>query len=854
MGAPCRNNSQSGSVLIALIAGMVLMGVLTAGVISFNSTDDMQAVNTIQGDSAYYLAESGLRYAASQYKKIQNENAEYDSTDLSADDEKAAFLENSLDKQTLTLPSNKGTILIDVYPYWFVFAQRGGTVTLKLPGQVPDNFTLPASGRLKLGNETASPTYLDYTGGAVSSTGVFTCDQFSTLSLGTYERKEAYPVLKVGYSQSNVTDLSLSCTTPGIFPSRNGRILIDTTYYIYTRTTFDKDNSILTLKNLSNPTTGQSAPVTVSAGDDVILKKFIVLKSTGTVGSGNFSSTRLITNSIPIGDSKQEAAPIDIKLDSISDFNKYFSTANSEGVSVQSLITAGGGSTIFTNMKSLSQSSDAGEDNTYMQGSFIFKDNSLKDAWTSAHTLDYDMQVKLSSYNSLMYASPGLEFRKKKVKEYNGTNLYQGFGISFMKYYSPALKFKNGKKELKNGDVIYYYGPSAIKNTGNKWTCSGDKKLLAKAQVDGAPQVTSGSWNDNNAKGIVMLKNTSLEVYDDVGYHLASGDKRPPDLCCYAATGVTIINSDSQEYAELDEALHNTEGHNDYIPNSIKPAGMGTWLSKGYYPPSSNYEQSYNYPAWNDSSNEGDRLLLVLWQQKVEGNVQYRRLLAYKDMTHDTFIKGKQDTYDGRVVNDETCLLLRIREGYSGTTKINKINIFYGDSSRLVNYSTRTKNMYKYDILKRRMAYWGGFKLPDQSKPTAGWSALWPPRNLVYWASSYNEFDYFSHIEKPDTDDIPNDAPLKDPDAFQWDYMASTTGTIESWDTEGTAIFTLDDSGTITISDFTTPDSGSYDATEIGLGAFFNSANSVLVSFSDFSIRILDPGYAYGAFISSVQS
>ena len=432
-----------------------------------------------------------------------------------------------------------------------------------------------------------------------------------------------------------------------------------------------------------------------------------------------------------------------------------------------------------------------------------------------------------------MYAGAGLEFRKKKIKSVYGVNLYQGFGISLMKFYSPALRFTNGQTEFKDGDWIYYYGNSAQKVSG-QWRCTGDVKHLVEAQVDGPPVLTSGAWDTGDAAGIVRLKNSTLDVYSAGEYD------------CYAQSGIRIVDSVGQRYADLVTALHGTTGYNDYIPNSIKPPGMGSWLTKDYYPPA-------NYPQWYDTTNEGDLLVLVLWQQKVEGDVQYRRILAYKDMTHDIYIKGEQDNSDGRIVNDETCLLLRIREDHIDTVKINKINIFYGDSSRKVSYTTRTKNEYPYDILSRRMAYWGGFKLPDQPTPAGGWSALWPPKNLSYWTTNYDHFDYFSHIEKPDTQDIPNDAPIKDPEKFQWDYIASETGEIESWDGAGNAIFTLDDAGTLTISDFTTPDSGTYDECEIALGAFFNSAYSTLVGFSDFSIRILDPGYAYGAFISSIQ-
>jgi len=805
---------QGGALLISLIAAMLLMSILSIAVLSLTSTTQMQGVASNMALNAYYLAESGYRYSASQYKKVANENIETVADDLSADDDKADFLENYLDNKTFTLPDNKGKFKIDLYPYWFVFGKRNGILELKLPGQVPKGFEVPSKGRLKIGDEVDSPVFFPYTNGSVDGAGVFSCSELTSAILAQYQGVAAYPVLQAKGTQANTENLALSCTTPELFPLRNGRILINKTYSVYTKAEFDNKQNLLTL-------TGLSTPVSVSKDDFVILKKFLQLKSTGIVGEGNQASTREISYSIPVGDSKEEAVPIDIALNKKEDFDKNFAKANTETVNVSEVQTAGGGKTIMAHMKGLAIRTDNGETNNYQQGSFLLnKKDLMNDSWKQEHLLNYDVQVKLSYLNKLLYAGSGIEFRKKYVETYSGKKLYQGFGISFLKYYSPSLTFANGKRQIKNGDWIYYYNQ-----------CNGTMKKLTKAQVDGDPEIT-GDWSSGNAAGRLMLKNSSLEI-------LEPGCESPE----YFKTNEKIWNDGHEELATVTVVDIAAGGFNDFIPDSIKPPGMGTWL---HWDPNNN-----NPPPFNKVDAEGDRLLLVLWQQKVEGDVEKRRWLAYKDMTHDKYIMGKQDTWDGRIVNDETTLIVRVREDHIGNDKVNEIEVFYGDSSQLTSYSKRKKNQYMFDIMDNRMTYLGGFARPDQSAPAGGWKALWPPKNLKYWAISYDKFDYFSHIEKPGADS-------NNPETFQWDGLLSDNCKIDSWDGGGQSIFVLQDQGKIIISDFTTPDSGDYEENEVALGSFFDfwhdGRKDYFLSFSDFSIRIFSPGEAYGAFLNAVQN
>jgi Tfp pilus assembly protein PilX len=63
-----RLSGSSGGVLIGILAAMVVMGVLGAGMVSMLGTSSFYEVRANHGERANYLAESGFRYAVSEYR------------------------------------------------------------------------------------------------------------------------------------------------------------------------------------------------------------------------------------------------------------------------------------------------------------------------------------------------------------------------------------------------------------------------------------------------------------------------------------------------------------------------------------------------------------------------------------------------------------------------------------------------------------------------------------------------------------------------------------------------------------------------------------------------------------------
>jgi hypothetical protein len=107
----------------------------------------------------------------------------------------------------------------------------------------------------------------------------------------------------------------------------------------------------------------------------------------------------------------------------------------------------------------------------------------------------------------------------------------------------------------------------------------------------------------------------------------------------------------------------------DYIPNSIKPDrdAAGNVVDLRY------------------------KLLLVLWEQRVEAGEERRRWLAYADLGNpavwpnprsgnDLKVTGAQDNVDG-LLSDNSILIVRAKDKFVLGRRINEITAFYGDAS-----------------------------------------------------------------------------------------------------------------------------------------------------------------------------
>ena len=100
-------DTDSGSALIGIIVTILVFAALGAAIVPMISSSQLHRTAADRSAQAYYLAESGLRYAASQY------------LDAAGETEKFTALDN-LHGITHRLQDNQGEFTVSVIPYYFV--------------------------------------------------------------------------------------------------------------------------------------------------------------------------------------------------------------------------------------------------------------------------------------------------------------------------------------------------------------------------------------------------------------------------------------------------------------------------------------------------------------------------------------------------------------------------------------------------------------------------------------------------------------------------------------------------------------------------------------------------------------
>ncbi|MBU1196232.1 MAG: hypothetical protein KKE62_17205 [Proteobacteria bacterium] len=258
-----------------------------------------------------------------------------------------------------------------------------------------------------------------------------------------------------------------------------------------------------------------------------------------------------------------------------------------------------------------------------------------------------------------------------------------------------------------------------------------------------------------------------------------------PQAGKYAGYGISYVRYDSS-----------LNTYNDMIPDDIKPEFHGT-------------------------REKNDRLLLVLWEQYIQGGAQQRRWLAYKDITDDSNVKKSSNG----TPRDLSSLFVRVREKRVENVKLNDIEIYYGNASLAGQVSD---NQYNNTVR-------------DEYNPTFGTGSntiKWPVFDIRNWKDCPNgpltitcdEADAFTLVDNVSV----AAAPVK--------AAVSTNYWIVNPNAEQTL---LKNSFTIRTSRFTTPDGDSFgtqsDRSEIGLHVFGDIGDygtQKLVSYTDFAVQL----------------
>lgn len=277
----------SGAVLIGLIIVISILSALGAGMLSQSTTEDYHAISGKNDSQAYYLAESGLRYAAA---KLRGEGS----------------LVDQLQQHGAYTVGNAGTFTVHFDTYVFDVTSGGGTNTLAVQvpfGTVPDLDQPNVAGYLVTDEGTPqdfdSVTISDTNGDSlqfVKNSGSWTAQNGTRVRL----------CIPVGTSYTYTTtgaeggDLNVGAVDDSSrFPLYNGRFSAGGRTYRYRM----RDSATGNLLGVKRPPDDTSSWVDPSG--NLILQNFLEMRSTGTTGAAALQTSRVITYYIPLSESNQ---------------------------------------------------------------------------------------------------------------------------------------------------------------------------------------------------------------------------------------------------------------------------------------------------------------------------------------------------------------------------------------------------------------------------------------------------------------------------------------------------------------------------------------------------------------------
>jgi len=300
-----------GSILIGLIITMVVMALLAAAMVPMFSSSYMNQVHADRGRKAYYLAESGYRYAASQFLWAGTESARYDVIlDLNG-----GTSGTTSSGKTCTLMNNTGSFTTVMYPWYsHTFSYAGGALKTNYIGTAdPAIINNTSEGYIAVGSE--SPAFYSYnsrsvTGSTITYSGIAASSPTTTVSLSAVNAI-VRPVAKAtGGSFSKGGTLQLSSGFEEL-PLLNGNFTLISTSGGKIRTSVSggdvfnyKSRNGDTLYNITladanrNATWDNSEVVNVPTLTNVVLDEFIRIASTGRTPDG---TTYPVTYNTSIG-------------------------------------------------------------------------------------------------------------------------------------------------------------------------------------------------------------------------------------------------------------------------------------------------------------------------------------------------------------------------------------------------------------------------------------------------------------------------------------------------------------------------------------------------------------------------
>jgi len=285
-----RSKQPAGAVLIVVIIAILLVAALGAALYTLSSSSKYGNVSANLSTRAFYVAESGYRYAVSEYRQYKDENKDEEMADIITRMEE-------IHDNARALPNGFGTFTVFNRPYFFITtsdANSGDTyLSVRTPGEFPSDFIIPDDVWIFI--DGASD--LTQTGNNIQ-----TDPDSITFELNN-PLADDLPAGTIVYLAAIVSDvdgdtLTLDSDVTDIFPEEYGQIEVMET--IYTYEICERQGNDTDLSGIDGLDAG------ISSGDYVLLRPMVQLDITGEIAGGEtggvFGKTRDLSYLVPVTD------------------------------------------------------------------------------------------------------------------------------------------------------------------------------------------------------------------------------------------------------------------------------------------------------------------------------------------------------------------------------------------------------------------------------------------------------------------------------------------------------------------------------------------------------------------------
>ncbi len=340
---------QRGAMLVTLIAAMVVFAALGAVMIGMFGASALSQAAGNNSQRAYYLAESGFRYAASRYIAVDLGSQTANET------ARETLLESEMHGKTFSLGGD-GAFRLDVYPYYYKSTQlpTGNELPAKVFGGIPLSSSDYNWGSwVKIEKPDGSTTYNRISGASTLAPNTVRFYQIdpggSPLSWGAsyitgslvtpvcIPDRDVNSRKLIGPDSDGRYDLAFKAGSGALaFPEKNGIFMVKFAGEANPRVLSYRQRDITNnrLKGISDPNGGSlptgsmedpGAGPSYAMGTLVELMKFMRVESTGTFGTGAGAVNRKVTFFAPVGYAKAQPEPKKQLSDTMENLNNWIS-------------------------------------------------------------------------------------------------------------------------------------------------------------------------------------------------------------------------------------------------------------------------------------------------------------------------------------------------------------------------------------------------------------------------------------------------------------------------------------------------------------------------------------------------